>query len=1650
MDSRAAGQRAFRERVEADPGAIVHYFRDPTDLSGLVGRALENVRRRRERPDRVEVLGSASRRFDVPPMHRTVVPRPAKRDEIVDALLNASATTAVSVALVGAGGIGKSVLAQQVAHDPRVIEAHPGGVWWLDVGQSPVVEQLAERLYRTLSGGRQPAAGISVTSQLGDAASKEPTLVVLDDVWAPADAVEALMAVLPDNVRTLITTRGVHLDGCVTVGVDALSGDEARQVVLGDREPTTSGELLHSVDTLVNLLGRWALLVAMAAKAARPSLDGPDRHAVIALNGIAEDFRADPTVLDDPASRRRSFARLVERSEAALANQEQDGDLQRFWDLGAYPPDAALEVELLADLWACRRTEATNVAQRIAEVGLATLVPPTVDRPVSLVLHDLIVDYLHRSRCRPGQRPDLHLRCAAPSITIAGQPRDVTPARAAWLAHHLIAAREWDLLERIATPLWRRELLAITGSDAALFKTLDSYARSSMFHPDPSIAAYHYLTATIFAAHVREMLGHLPVCVLETAALLGNPVAALAQAAHRPDAAAALPAVLRTALGAHPPGDIAAQAINFAASIPDIESRGQALAGIAQCIAKGEQRADHAAALAAAEAIPDVRLQGQTLANIVDCMIGDDQQLDHLLTVVDSIRDKQTHSETLLSIVRQLDGDDADRADELIDQAVHSAEAIPSGRSGDHPLATIVERLLADHARPASAVKVANRISSPQLRCRALCQVIRHLSSTDLPRARELMDLAVGAASAISEGSSRNLALENMVERLVVDGAFVDRSIEVAYAIPDERSRSHALSHIVKKLAVDVETADRAVAVAETIPDSWSQRRALILIARQLRTVHPERAARLIDRAIDAVDSQTSIWGREWDRASAMIGVARELASDFPERVDDLVNSAVEATRGVSDEWRRQELVNGIAMFAARRGQIDLAFELVGDLLDDRFRGQSLDHIIEYIELGGAHLDRAIEMAKGIADEWQRSRVLTTIAKRLFRDERHLNRGVDLIRAITDEHAQDEALSEAVQVLMRGRDLPERAVEVAQTIPNDHRRSEALAGIVACLAGDVSQRGRAKGVADLIPDHWMRSAAFRCLAEEAVDVDQRTAAEFLEHSIEAANYNSDLGDRRSATLADIVEKVIGRAIQSGGVAETAENERRADPLRIGPPGDLPAAAIGTANLVERLIHLAETIPEARYRSRAFARIARKLVTVSPGIAAELNDRAVQAANTIERPWSWSKTLAEIAQESVGTRALRDNAIRIAGIIGDDHLRSEALAGIAAQLRGAFPDLAGELFGEAIEAAKAIVVERSRSQALANVVARMAEGGADLDQAIELAGTVPETRHRSVALASVAKKMASGAAQRYRAIELAETLPCDELRPEALAAIASQLVEEEPRRGAELVDRAIKLANTIDDEYLRSKTLADVATHMLDMLSCRDHAIELVRAIPDGWTRAHSLVSSARQLAGVDPHTAAQLSRDAIGVAGSLSDDELSSELSQFSVHLASAGFDVDEALDMLRSVPDDFNRDHAYSNIACHLAREGSRLEQALDMISNIGSSNGHLRSRVLLSAVNRLLSDEVSFERAVQIAKTIPTRDDRSRALAGAAGRVGSLPLLWESLTAHSINSGEVLAAVRSFVAAARHDHVALGAGASDAVVRSVTSTAELVREAS
>ena len=110
------------------------------------------------------------------------------------------------VTLTGSGGCGKTRLALHAAAD--MVDAHPGGTWWVDLAPLTIADGLSEHVAAAVgatTGGADPTA--IVVRHLHEAG---PTLLVVDNAEHLLDAVASLLAAVLvgcPNVRVLVTSR---------------------------------------------------------------------------------------------------------------------------------------------------------------------------------------------------------------------------------------------------------------------------------------------------------------------------------------------------------------------------------------------------------------------------------------------------------------------------------------------------------------------------------------------------------------------------------------------------------------------------------------------------------------------------------------------------------------------------------------------------------------------------------------------------------------------------------------------------------------------------------------------------------------------------------------------------------------------------------------------------------------------------------------------------------------------------------------------------------------------------------------------------------------------------------------------------------------------------------------------------------------------------------------------------------------------------------------------------------------------------------------------------------------------------------------------------------------------------------------------------
>lgn len=177
----------------------------------------------------------------VPSLPLHYLPRPEALEKLKEALFRRRRVVitgrAVRLGVHGPGGIGKTVVATALAHDPEVRRAFPDGVFWVDLGQEPDVPRLQARLVRAAGGDPADATTVEEGREaLGQMLRERACLVVLDDAWDIRHV--RAFDVAGGRARLLVTTR----DGAVLTALGA------SEVVVGQLPR----------DRAVALLASWA------------------------------------------------------------------------------------------------------------------------------------------------------------------------------------------------------------------------------------------------------------------------------------------------------------------------------------------------------------------------------------------------------------------------------------------------------------------------------------------------------------------------------------------------------------------------------------------------------------------------------------------------------------------------------------------------------------------------------------------------------------------------------------------------------------------------------------------------------------------------------------------------------------------------------------------------------------------------------------------------------------------------------------------------------------------------------------------------------------------------------------------------------------------------------------------------------------------------------------------------------------------------------------------------------------------------------------------------------------------------------------------------------------------------------------------------
>jgi len=396
-----------------------------------------------QRPQRVRVPFMVD---DLPPDY---VPRLRETESLLAQLMDRAheEPIAITTALRGAGGFGKTALARALCHDERIQNAFDDGILWVTLGERPGdLTGRVQDLIHMLTGQRPGFASLeAATAALAELLTDRDMLLVIDDAWDAAHVRPFLQG--GERCARLITTRMADAlpTGTRRVDVDAMSRDEARRL-LGHGLPAHP-----ALAPLAQRLGEWPLLLKLVngALGERVLHQGQPLADALAYVNRALDKRG-LTFFDsrDAGSRHAAVASTLGLSLSHLGADE----LARFEELAVFPEDAAVPLSTLAALWlqtgGLDEFDTDALCERFARLSLLMAMDLSV-REVRL--HDVVRRFLLDRQGDAVVR--LHRTLLDALRPAAGWPALPPGDRHAWhhLFHHLAAAGLHD--ELLATAL---------------------------------------------------------------------------------------------------------------------------------------------------------------------------------------------------------------------------------------------------------------------------------------------------------------------------------------------------------------------------------------------------------------------------------------------------------------------------------------------------------------------------------------------------------------------------------------------------------------------------------------------------------------------------------------------------------------------------------------------------------------------------------------------------------------------------------------------------------------------------------------------------------------------------------------------------------------------------------------------------------------------------------------------------------------------------------------------------------------------------------------------------------------------------------------------------------------------------------------------
>jgi len=316
------------------------------------------------------------KRWNIPPLPETVVDRPEDLATLRVSLLRPEKRAELSGAIQGEAGIGKTVLAQLLAHDKHVRACFPDGIYWLSLGPEPDVLALLGDVIRIFDPAFRLSKIPEASAHLQGMLSERSLLLILDDVCKKEHYLPFLVG--GEQCRVLLTTRSLcpaEDPDVPLLSLDVMTSPQALALFencLARTFGATESGLALELATMAGFLPSTLHLVMMAMPTGTSWQEWTElfRQEITFLKAREEADRLPPNT-----DRQVSFEAALQLSLRELHSNTPQAPARFAW-LGVTPEDVRLTPPMMAVVWQMDLGDTEALLELFCRKGLLLAAAP--------------------------------------------------------------------------------------------------------------------------------------------------------------------------------------------------------------------------------------------------------------------------------------------------------------------------------------------------------------------------------------------------------------------------------------------------------------------------------------------------------------------------------------------------------------------------------------------------------------------------------------------------------------------------------------------------------------------------------------------------------------------------------------------------------------------------------------------------------------------------------------------------------------------------------------------------------------------------------------------------------------------------------------------------------------------------------------------------------------------------------------------------------------------------------------------------------------------------------------------------------------------------------------------------------------------------